>query len=216
MHLRTEDLTRIEIEYDSGVMPPPYSHIFKLKIGFGKNFLDTQLDLVYTDREEITEDEILNEGFSVDDDFHFQGEIPKVWEKPLRDLYAKSKWSNKKLDEEGGIKLLAKDSQGQIVRTIPLNQEEWQFLSQDYIQAIYEITQGIHNTANGEEIEFELIEKLEIPIHWNDLKNNPSLQECEVFINNQGSLFNALIRAIKPSKPSIIGWVSVTFLSKSV
>lgn len=57
------------------------------------------------------------------------------------------------------------------------------------IKAIYEITQGIHNTANGEEIEFELIEKLEIPIHWNDLKNNPSLQECEVFINNQGSLF---------------------------
>ncbi len=57
------------------------------------------------------------------------------------------------------------------------------------IKAIYEITQGIHNTNNGEEIEFELIEKLEIPIHWNDLKNNPSLQECEVFINNQGSLF---------------------------
>ena len=43
MHLRTEDLTRIEIEYDSGVIPPPYSHIFKLKIGFGKNFLETQL-----------------------------------------------------------------------------------------------------------------------------------------------------------------------------
>jgi 5-methylcytosine-specific restriction protein B len=57
------------------------------------------------------------------------------------------------------------------------------------IKAIYEITQGIHNTVNGEEIEFELIEKLEIPIHWNDLKNNPSLQACEVFINNQGSLF---------------------------
>ena len=57
------------------------------------------------------------------------------------------------------------------------------------IKAIYEITQGIHNTVKGEEIEFELIEKLEIPIHWNDLKNNPSLQECEVFINNQGSLF---------------------------
>jgi len=57
------------------------------------------------------------------------------------------------------------------------------------IKAIYEITQGIHNTSNVEEIEFELIEKLEIPIHWNDLKNNPSLQECEVFINNQGSLF---------------------------
>jgi 5-methylcytosine-specific restriction protein B len=57
------------------------------------------------------------------------------------------------------------------------------------IKAIYEVTKGIHNTANGEEIEFELVEKLEIPVHWNDLKNNAALQNCEVFINNQGSLF---------------------------
>ena len=57
------------------------------------------------------------------------------------------------------------------------------------IKAIYEVTKGIHNTANGEEIEIELIEKLEIPVHWNDLKNNAALQQCEVFINNQGSLF---------------------------
>lgn len=57
------------------------------------------------------------------------------------------------------------------------------------IKAIYEITKGIHNTDKGEEIEFELVEKLEIPVSWNELKNNPALQSCEVFINNQGSLF---------------------------
>lgn len=57
------------------------------------------------------------------------------------------------------------------------------------IKAIYEVTKGIHTTENGEEIEFELVEKLEIPVHWNDLKNNAALQNCEVFINNQGSLF---------------------------
>ena len=57
------------------------------------------------------------------------------------------------------------------------------------IKAIYEITKGIHNTDKGEEIEFRLIEKLENPVHWNELKNNPTLQDCEVFINNQGSLF---------------------------
>jgi len=57
------------------------------------------------------------------------------------------------------------------------------------IKAIYEVTKGIHNTANGEEIEFEMVEKLEIPVQWNDLKNNAALQHCEVFINNQGSLF---------------------------
>jgi 5-methylcytosine-specific restriction protein B len=57
------------------------------------------------------------------------------------------------------------------------------------IKAIYEVTKGIHNTAKGEEIEFELVEKLEIPVSWNELKNNPALHNCEVFINNQGSLF---------------------------
>jgi len=57
------------------------------------------------------------------------------------------------------------------------------------IKAIYEVTKGIHNTEVGEEIEFELVEKLEIPITWNELKNINALQQCEVFINNQGSLF---------------------------
>lgn len=58
------------------------------------------------------------------------------------------------------------------------------------IKAIYEITKGIHNTKNGEEIEFELVEKLEVPVSWKELKNINGLQDCEVFKNNQGSLFS--------------------------
>ncbi len=58
------------------------------------------------------------------------------------------------------------------------------------IKAIYEVTKGIHKNEKGvEEIEFQMISKLEIAVHWNDLKNNPGLQKCEVFNNNQGSLF---------------------------
>lgn len=57
------------------------------------------------------------------------------------------------------------------------------------IKAIYEVTKGIHTGDNGEEIEFKLILKLEIPVSWNEIKNNPALQNCEVFNNNQGSLF---------------------------
>jgi 5-methylcytosine-specific restriction protein B len=57
------------------------------------------------------------------------------------------------------------------------------------IKAIYKVTKSIYTTANREEIEFELVEKLEIPVSWNELKNNPALQSCEVFINNQGSIF---------------------------
>ncbi len=57
------------------------------------------------------------------------------------------------------------------------------------IKAIYEITKPI-SKINGEEIiEFRMVEKLEIPVHWHELKSNPKLEKCEVFINNQGSLF---------------------------
>lgn len=138
MHLKTEDLIRLEIDFDSGLIPPPYSHTFKLKIGFGKNFLDTTLDLTYTDREELSPEEIFDEGFTENDDFHFHGEVPKVWENPLKGLYSKSKWSNNKGTEDGGIRVLAKDRHGKISRTVPLNQQEWLLFTQDYIQAIYE------------------------------------------------------------------------------
>ncbi len=58
------------------------------------------------------------------------------------------------------------------------------------IKAIYEVTRGIYKNAAGEEmVEFAMNDKLEVPIHWNEVKNNPALQKCEVFINNQGSLF---------------------------
>ncbi|MEX2594518.1 MAG: hypothetical protein WD426_17240 [Anditalea sp.] len=140
MHLKSDDITRLEIEYDSGTMPAPFSHIFKLKVSFEKSFINTQFDIHYTDREDLTEEEILNEGFTLNDDYSFIGEIPQIWEQPFKTLYSQSKWSNKKmLDPSGGIKVLAKDYHGQITRTIPHNQEEWQYLAQEYIQAIYEI-----------------------------------------------------------------------------
>lgn len=140
MHLKSDDITRLEIEYDSGSVPAPFSHVFKLKVSFEKIFINTQFDIRYTDRGGLDEEEILDEGFTMDDDYTFIGEIPKVWEQPFKTLYSQSKWSGKKtLDLSGGLKVLAKDRHGQITRTIPSNQQEWLYLVQEYIQAIYEI-----------------------------------------------------------------------------
>lgn len=139
MHLKTEELTKIEIDFESGSIPPPFSHVFKLKISFEKTFLNTHLDLDYTNREEMTEEEILDEGFTLDDSYNYIGELHHAWEKPLKTLYATSKWTSKKLDEEeGGVRLLAKDLHNKITKTVPINQEEWQYMAQDIIQAIYE------------------------------------------------------------------------------
>lgn len=57
------------------------------------------------------------------------------------------------------------------------------------VKAIYEITKGIHTTGEKEEIEFMLMEKMEVPVDWNELKNSKALEKCEVMVNNQGSLY---------------------------
>lgn len=58
------------------------------------------------------------------------------------------------------------------------------------IKALFEITKGLYeNKKQGEVIEFKMTEKLNVPVDWSSLQNNPALSECEVFKNNQGSLF---------------------------
>lgn len=142
MLLKSDDIKRLEIDFDSGILPPPFSHVFKIKASFEKGFINTQFSIRYTDRDELTEEDITLEGFSLDDDYDFIGEVPQAWEQPLKSLYANSKWSNKKeLDENGGIKVFAKDIHGKISRSIPTNQEDWHMIAQEFIQAIYEINQ---------------------------------------------------------------------------
>lgn len=59
------------------------------------------------------------------------------------------------------------------------------------VKALLKITKGIHTTeTEGEVIEFQIAEIFEYPVNWNDLKGIPALKNCEVFINNQGSLFS--------------------------
>jgi hypothetical protein len=57
------------------------------------------------------------------------------------------------------------------------------------IKALFEITRGLEKQKGQETIEFELLEKLEIPVDWAELQNYPALRHCEVLQNNQGTLF---------------------------
>jgi hypothetical protein len=57
------------------------------------------------------------------------------------------------------------------------------------IRALFEVEKGLHMHEGEEVIKIRLVEKLDIPVHWSELANNPGLKNCEVFINNQGTLF---------------------------
>ncbi|MBL9138086.1 MAG: EVE domain-containing protein, partial [Verrucomicrobiales bacterium] len=60
---------------------------------------------------------------------------------------------------------------------------------QKEVVAVCRVTKGLHQTENGEEIEFEKVEQLARPIAYETLQANPDLVNSEPLINNQGSLF---------------------------
>lgn len=57
------------------------------------------------------------------------------------------------------------------------------------VVAVCEITKALHETADGEAIEFRKIEEFKVPVTWAELQSDPALAECEPLISNQGSLF---------------------------
>lgn len=57
------------------------------------------------------------------------------------------------------------------------------------VVAVCEITKALHDTTDGEAIEFRKIEEFKVPITWAELQSLPMLAQCEPLISNQGSLF---------------------------
>lgn len=59
------------------------------------------------------------------------------------------------------------------------------------IKAIFEILEGLHIDNTKEEIiSFKIKEIVKDPVTWDDLREIKGLENCEVFVNNQGSLFS--------------------------
>lgn len=61
-------------------IPPPFAHAIELSGEIEQNKdLTLSFELTYLDRDLLTEDEILDEGFSATDDFSWKGTLPDVW-----------------------------------------------------------------------------------------------------------------------------------------
>ncbi len=165
--------TGLVIEYDSGIIPPPHSHVFRLQMDLDSKPFQVELNLHYTDREDLTEDEIYDEGFSLNDDYTFKGEVDQVWKDVFQKSYQGAKWSGKSL-HDAGITITSIEDGKTGKPKVPADQEVWLILAQDLIQAIYETN------------------KKELPLIINyRLVENESIRDCsiEVKFSNRTVLF---------------------------
>lgn len=67
-------------------VPPPFAMAYTLSIDI-KETCQISLNIEYLDREELEEDEIYDEGFTLDDDFEWKGELGENWAEAIENFF---------------------------------------------------------------------------------------------------------------------------------
>jgi len=67
------------LSYQTQNLPAPFAFAATFNISLGKDSITVDFNLEYLDRDEISEDEIVAEGFSANDDFKWKGPIGQNW-----------------------------------------------------------------------------------------------------------------------------------------
>ncbi len=129
-------ISSVEISYFTPDLPPPYAYNYLLTAAIDKEGLKVKFRLEYIDREELEEEEILAEGFTLDDDFSFEGNLPVVWKNELLTQLDKTSFL-KGNPEQYPIHLKLKTA-GETYEGYPSDYNNWEYFLQELVQGIFE------------------------------------------------------------------------------
>ncbi len=138
------DIREVVFQYESGEIPPPYCFRYRMNVIFENKQPEVLFNLEYYDREELTEEEIIDEGFSLNDDFQWKGRIPHFWNDVIIEKLLKASWKkSNKLNEqvnaaEMSVRMRYTDDSSE--RLWPEQLKMWEDFMQEVIQAIFEIS----------------------------------------------------------------------------
>ena len=122
-------------------VPPPYAHAYKISLSKShskenKNVkeniteLKINFEIEYIFREGLSNEEIIAEGFSENDDYRWEGVLPAIWLTEIEDFLAKTTYQHEILND---LYLKINDN-----KNTPENLDEWLYFVQELVQAIYE------------------------------------------------------------------------------
>jgi len=132
------------------VVPAPYANFQTIKLNLiSEDDLSIDFSVKYTDREDLSEEEILDEGFTLEDDFNWKGAVPSNWIKEFNTIFSTSKIirqrEEKEFEDFVEIEIEENDKR---VTVYPVDKERWVYFLQELMQAILE--------TSGRELPFEL------------------------------------------------------------
>lgn len=122
--------------------PAPFSHYdtFKLFID-SESKINVDFSITYIDRDALTEDEILNEGFTLNDNFSWKGGLAPLWIEEFEKILTTSKIIRKREEDEYQDFIEVElEEEGKRVTIYPVVKEKWQYFLQELMQAIFEVS----------------------------------------------------------------------------
>ncbi|MGB5926852.1 MAG: hypothetical protein WBH03_01695, partial [Cyclobacteriaceae bacterium] len=126
-----EAIVFFEAIYHNGSTPPPYNYEYKLQLSLtGKGDISTRYELNYRFRDELTEHDIMEEGFTMNDDFEWEGKLPKVWRGELLKMLDKTTWPKDQKQAartEPYIRLFCKAEDDSVTKGVPAEVEAWDY-----------------------------------------------------------------------------------------
>lgn len=120
----------------SALQPAPYAYALQLDLQEGSSrTLAYDLEIEFLDRDSLTEEEILEEGFTLSDDIQLKGRLPQAWLEELKLLLSRTEITDKdELEENEDLWYLdtGKDP------FYPKNPRQWADFTEQIRQAILE------------------------------------------------------------------------------
>lgn len=182
---------RVTIHYTTKDIPAPYSFAIRAELTPGQE-ISVKFNLTYTDREELDEDEIADEGFTGNDDISWEGTLPQIWGASLEELISKSSWAAKANKKAHCI---VKIRIGDSAEQIPAQPDMWEYWLQELQQACMEAA------------------KIERGLEMDWVQGRRKISLKASFVARQAS---TELRTVEGTKEKNIQWTSLRKLLKHI
>lgn len=122
--------------------PPPFSHYYHLIIEKDVTGYKASYELVYTHREDFTEEELAEEGFTPNDNRSCQAPLHRIWLTQLEQLMGQTQPETRpRQPKHNFLELHIVLENGEMQTFSPKNRQAWEMLLQQIAQGLMETAQ---------------------------------------------------------------------------
>ncbi|WP_258104598.1 hypothetical protein [Marinoscillum sp. MHG1-6] len=188
----------VKFSYQTLTTPPPYAFAYTLELEISKSKVKVQFDLEYVNREELTDEEILSEGFTKEDDVSWTGELESIWGDYLTPLIDKIELIPQSEDVDTWLHVEVNNgsTKSGLVKDLVF----WDYQLQEVIQAIYESAKFEHP------LKIQLLHNAETNVYFEMEgsfgQRSASVNKKSISWENFQALLNAIYNIDESKKPA--------------